>query len=231
MATRVIKLREAEEPAPDMVQEVLSQSKRPEVGRFLLQVDRQTKGSYATAEAAEKAGMVIKKGHPIVRVSVYDSVETANKIIELPAGRLRLPKAAGAMSAFLVQLLMARLYFFENGDVVGHSRGDHVLDHRGGTAGVGSAGVEAHLFTERALRPHLMCGTGGAEGCRLLLGLRSCRKTLQCIRVPALIARHSHATGSGSTLFLDCNNLKEIRKRTCPAKRLTRPVSRRLRCS
>jgi hypothetical protein len=32
------------------------------------------------------AGMVIKKGHPIVRVSVYDSVETENKIIELPAG-------------------------------------------------------------------------------------------------------------------------------------------------
>jgi hypothetical protein len=86
MATRVIKLREAEEPTPEMVQEVLSQSKRPEVGRFLLQVDRQTKRSYATAEAAEKAGMVIKKGHPIVRVSVYDSVETANKIIELPAG-------------------------------------------------------------------------------------------------------------------------------------------------
>jgi len=83
MATRVIKLREAEEPAPETVQEVLSQSKRPEVGRFLLQVDRQTKRSFATAEAA---GMVIKKGHPIVRVSVYDSVETANKIIELPAG-------------------------------------------------------------------------------------------------------------------------------------------------
>jgi hypothetical protein len=86
MATRVIKLREGEEPAPEMVQEVLSQSKRPEVGRFLLQVDRQTKGSYTTAEAAETAGMVIKKSHPIVRVSVYDSVETANKIIELPAG-------------------------------------------------------------------------------------------------------------------------------------------------
>jgi hypothetical protein len=86
MATRVITLREAEQPAPEMGQEVLSQSKRPEVGRFLLQVDRQTKQSYATAEAAEMAGMVIKKGHPIVRVSVYDSVETANKIIELPAG-------------------------------------------------------------------------------------------------------------------------------------------------
>jgi hypothetical protein len=85
MATRVIKLREAEESTPDMVQGVLSQSKRPEVGRFLLQVDRQTKGTSATAEAADMAGMVIKKGHPIVRVSVYDSVETANKIIELPA--------------------------------------------------------------------------------------------------------------------------------------------------
>ena len=81
MAPRVVK-----EPALQMVQEVLSQSKRPEVGRFLLQVDRQTKRSYATAEAAEKAGMVIKTSHPIVRVSVYDSVETANKIIELPVG-------------------------------------------------------------------------------------------------------------------------------------------------
>src|SRR5258708_851786 len=105
MATRVIKLREAEEPAPEMVQEVLSQSKRPEVGRFLLQVDRQTKRSYATAEAAEAAGMVIKKNHPLVRVSVYDSVETANKIIELPQGRLRRPKPVAALSAFLVERL------------------------------------------------------------------------------------------------------------------------------
>ena len=68
MATRVIKLREAEEPAPEMVQEVLSQSKRPEVGRFLLQVDRQTKRSYATAEAAEAAGMVIPPDSPGIRV-------------------------------------------------------------------------------------------------------------------------------------------------------------------
>ena len=90
MATRVIKLREAEQPAPEMGQEVLSQSKRPEVGRFLLQVDRQTKRSYATAEAAEAAGMVIKKGHPIVRVSVPPALEVqkslANKRINLRLG-------------------------------------------------------------------------------------------------------------------------------------------------
>jgi hypothetical protein len=61
MAPRVIKLRVQEEPAQEMKQEVFSQRKRPEVGRFLLQVDRQTKSSYATGEAAEKAGTVIKK--------------------------------------------------------------------------------------------------------------------------------------------------------------------------
>jgi hypothetical protein len=83
MAPRVIKLREQEEPAQEMEQEVFSQRKRPEVGRFLLQVDRQTKSSYATAEAAEKAGTVIKNGHPILQVAVYDTAESVNKIIEV----------------------------------------------------------------------------------------------------------------------------------------------------
>jgi hypothetical protein len=39
---------EPEEPAP----EFLGQCKRPESGRYRLQVDRQTKGSYATYEDA-----------------------------------------------------------------------------------------------------------------------------------------------------------------------------------
>jgi hypothetical protein len=47
-------------------------------------VDRQTKGSYATYEGAEKAGLVIKKEHPMLQVAVYDGVEGVNKIIELP---------------------------------------------------------------------------------------------------------------------------------------------------
>jgi hypothetical protein len=47
-------------------------------------VDRQTKASCATYEAAEKAGLVIKKEHPILQVAVYDGVEGVNKIIELP---------------------------------------------------------------------------------------------------------------------------------------------------
>jgi Cys-tRNA synthase (O-phospho-L-seryl-tRNA:Cys-tRNA synthase) len=47
-------------------------------------VDRQTKGSYATYEAAEKAGLEIKKEHPKLQVAVYDRVESLNKIIEMP---------------------------------------------------------------------------------------------------------------------------------------------------
>ncbi len=84
MAPRVIKLREPGEPVQEPEVETFSQRKRPEAGRFLLQVDRQTKGSYTTAEAAETAGMIIKKAHPIVRVAVYDSVDSVNTIIDLP---------------------------------------------------------------------------------------------------------------------------------------------------
>jgi hypothetical protein len=85
MATRQIKMPEPAEPAPETPVASLSQSKRPELGRFLLQVDRQTKGSYASAEAASKAGLAIKKSYPVVCVSVYDSIETVNTAIELPA--------------------------------------------------------------------------------------------------------------------------------------------------
>lgn len=71
---------ESEEPA----QELLSQRRKPDGGQFRLQVDRQTKASFATYEEAETAGMVIKKGHPVVQVSVYDSIECINRIIEPP---------------------------------------------------------------------------------------------------------------------------------------------------
>lgn len=64
--------------------EAFTQRKRPLTGRFHLQVDRQTKRSYPTSEAAEEAGMLIKKNHPVVQVAVYDSVEFVNKTIDLP---------------------------------------------------------------------------------------------------------------------------------------------------
>jgi hypothetical protein len=69
---------EASAPAP------VVQGKQGDGGRFRLQVDRQTKASYATYEAAEAAGKAIKKDYPILQVAVYDGVESVNKIIELP---------------------------------------------------------------------------------------------------------------------------------------------------
>jgi hypothetical protein len=68
----------------EAVPEPVTQRKREDGGRFRLQVDRQTKGSYASYEDAEKAGLGIKKEHPILQVAVYDGVESVNKIIELP---------------------------------------------------------------------------------------------------------------------------------------------------
>jgi hypothetical protein len=84
MAPRVKGRLETGEPAPENESEVVSQRARAEIGRFLLQVDRQTKGSYVTADAAAAAGMVIKKSYPIVQVSVYDSVESVNTPVDLP---------------------------------------------------------------------------------------------------------------------------------------------------
>jgi hypothetical protein len=84
MATRQIKMPVKESSEPE-VEEAFSQRKRPERGRFLLQVDRQTKGSYTTSEAAQAAALVIKKNFPIVHVSVYDSVDNSSALVEAPA--------------------------------------------------------------------------------------------------------------------------------------------------
>jgi hypothetical protein len=83
MASRQIKMPVKDDSDKD-VDEAPSQRKRPETGRYLLQVDRQTKGSYQTAEAAQSAALVIKKGYPIVQVSVYDSVEYTHTLVEAP---------------------------------------------------------------------------------------------------------------------------------------------------
>ena len=66
-------------------EEVFSQRKRPESGRYLLQVDKQTKDSYKTSEAAQSAALEIKKAYPIVQVSIYDSVDNSIRLVELPS--------------------------------------------------------------------------------------------------------------------------------------------------
>jgi hypothetical protein len=51
--------------------------------RYRLQVDRQTKRSFETLEAAAEAGTVIKRAHLIVQVSIYDAVDCVNHLIGL----------------------------------------------------------------------------------------------------------------------------------------------------
>jgi hypothetical protein len=83
--TRKITMKQSpEEPAGEPADEHGRQQKRPESGQFRLQVDSQTKQSYATYAAAEEAGMAIKKSYPILQVAVYDLFAGVNKIIELP---------------------------------------------------------------------------------------------------------------------------------------------------
>ena len=62
----------------------LVQRKPPEKGRFRLQVDRQTKRSYATREAAEEASLAIKRAYPILHVAVFDAEEGQSTAITLP---------------------------------------------------------------------------------------------------------------------------------------------------
>ncbi len=64
--------------------ELFGRRKPPEKGRFRLQVDRQTKGSYLTRSDAEEAGVAIKSRFPILHVAVFDAEEGQSSVIEVP---------------------------------------------------------------------------------------------------------------------------------------------------
>jgi hypothetical protein len=69
------------EPLPEGA---FGQRKPPENGRFRLQVDGQTKASYPTREAAEEAGLAIKRGFPILHVTIFDAEDAQSQAIALP---------------------------------------------------------------------------------------------------------------------------------------------------
>ena len=77
-----LKARATKEPAPDIV----TGQAKPSFQRFLLKVDGQTKGSFTTRDAAEKAGLQIKQAYPVVHVSIYDSAEGSQIIIGAKKG-------------------------------------------------------------------------------------------------------------------------------------------------
>ena len=66
------------------VEERVGQQKKPDTGQFRLQVDRQTKRSYTSFDAAMQDGTAIKSSYPLLQVAVYDRLASAETIIELP---------------------------------------------------------------------------------------------------------------------------------------------------
>jgi len=76
MATMTIPKKDTEESLP-----AAKGQKRETLERYRLQVDRQTKASFATQPAAEKAGTAIKKAHPKVQVTIYDSEESTTTVL------------------------------------------------------------------------------------------------------------------------------------------------------
>ena len=87
MAQRQIKMpvKAKRVPEKESSEEEPSQRKQTEAGPYLLQVDRQTKSSFNTFEAARSAAMQIKTGFPMLQVSIYDSVSTSYTLVDLPA--------------------------------------------------------------------------------------------------------------------------------------------------
>jgi len=80
MALRVsAKSKSVDEPI-EATPEPASQRTRSEA-RYRVQVDRQTKRSFDTMEAAEEAGAAIKRMHTIVQVSIYDAIDCVNTLI------------------------------------------------------------------------------------------------------------------------------------------------------
>jgi hypothetical protein len=82
VAERQIRMPTRKSTVKEEAVEVVSQRQRPDVGRYLLQVDRQTKGSYQTAEAAQSAALEIKKAFPVLQVSIYDNVTNSHTVVK-----------------------------------------------------------------------------------------------------------------------------------------------------
>ena len=79
MGWDVVRQRELRMPAKNAAKEQEADDekptqKQPETERYLLQIDRQSKRSFKTPEAARTAALEIKSRFPALQVSVYDSV-------------------------------------------------------------------------------------------------------------------------------------------------------------
>jgi hypothetical protein len=68
----------------EQTQEERPQQRQPDTERYLLQIDRQTKRSFKTPEAAQAMALEIKARFPALQVSIYDSVTKSRTLIDVP---------------------------------------------------------------------------------------------------------------------------------------------------
>ena len=61
-----------------------TQQRQPETDRYHLQIDRQTKRSFKTPEAARSMGLEIKARFPALQVSIYDNVTNLHTLVDVP---------------------------------------------------------------------------------------------------------------------------------------------------
>jgi hypothetical protein len=73
-AKNVVKRGKAEDEQP--------KQSRPENERYLLQIDRQSKRSFETPEAARSAALEMKSRFPTLQVSIYDTVSRSRTVVD-----------------------------------------------------------------------------------------------------------------------------------------------------
>jgi hypothetical protein len=69
---------------PEQTEEERLQHQQPDTERYQLQIDRQTKRSFKTPEAARSAAVEIKSRFPALQVSIYDGATKSRTTIDVP---------------------------------------------------------------------------------------------------------------------------------------------------
>ena len=69
---------------PEQTDEQRLQHQQPDTERYQLQIDRQTKRSFKTSEAARSAALEIKSRFPSLQVSIYDGVTKSRTMVDVP---------------------------------------------------------------------------------------------------------------------------------------------------
>jgi hypothetical protein len=82
-----VRERELKMPAKNVANREKAEKDRPEqsppeTGRYLLQIDRQSKRSFKTPEAAQTAAREIKSRFPALHISIYDTVTGSRTVVD-----------------------------------------------------------------------------------------------------------------------------------------------------